>query len=294
MSKCIQSSWRILKPKRPEVQGKVSVGLATLHPATMTRITNHGLKRTYKDAQFSSLFESENASSKKEENVEEPPRKKRRDEGGFSHSKGDNSMNFQRSFRSHGGENNRNSYASEQRRQRRIQEKSIATTCFACRKQGHTARDCPSNDNKDLKGTRLTGICYRCGSSKHSLSRCPKPVDDGNPLPFASCFICHGKGHLSSSCPKNDKGVYPNGGSCKLCGQTSHLAKNCPLRSTAPSAENLLFNTAEGVDAPGADEDDFIAFKRKANQINNEERSQKNEKAHTKLPTAGGKKVVSF
>jgi zinc finger CCHC domain-containing protein 9 len=52
-------------------------------------------------------------------------------------------------------------------------------------------------------------------------------------LPFASCFVCSGRGHLASSCPQNGgKGVYPNGGSCKLCGETTHLAKDCALRKT--------------------------------------------------------------
>ena len=70
-----------------------------------------------------------------------------------------------------------------------------------------------------------------CGSTQHNLSRCKEPEDPHNPLPFASCFVCNGKGHLVSSCPQNkDKGVYPNGGCCKLCGETSHLAKDCGLR----------------------------------------------------------------
>jgi Zinc knuckle len=72
---------------------------------------------------------------------------------------------------------------------------------------------------------------FRCGSSQHTLSKCRKPVDKANSLPFASCFICKGTGHLASACPQNDKGVYPNGGCCKLCSKTDHLARNCPLRS---------------------------------------------------------------
>lgn len=82
-----------------------------------------------------------------------------------------------------------------------------------------------------LRSSFLIYSCYRCGSKKHSLSRCKKPSNPADPFPYASCFVCNGKGHLASACPQNkSKGVYPNGGSCKLCGDTSHLAKNCGIR----------------------------------------------------------------
>ncbi|KAF8997859.1 hypothetical protein BDQ17DRAFT_835844 [Cyathus striatus] len=124
---------------------------------------------------------------------------------------------------------------SERRRLKRIQDKNINTTCFACREKGHAAKDCPKNapvegDEKG-KSKELLGICYRCGSRKHTLSRCKKLTDPDNPLPYASCFVCDGKGHLASSCPQNkDKGLYPNGGCCKLCGDNTHMAKDCGIR----------------------------------------------------------------
>jgi zinc finger CCHC domain-containing protein 9 len=145
---------------------------------------------------------------------------------------------------------------SDHRRQKRTAQRLAETTCFACRENGHAAKDCPSiikNSSGNLdankgKAKNIVGICYRyisrliffwgiqlclfrCGSRRHTLSRCRKPVNASNPLPFASCFVCAEKGHLASSCPQNKaKGIYPNGGCCKLCGDTTHLAKNCGLR----------------------------------------------------------------
>ena len=141
--------------------------------------------------------------------------------------------------------------STQARRLKRIAERHAHTTCFACREVGHSAKDCPTvtrpeDDGDDGGATKtgttaaaaVVGICYRCGSRKHNLARCRKPpVRPDDPLPFASCFVCSGRGHLAGSCPKNDgKGVYPNGGSCKLCGETTHLARDCTLRKISSSA----------------------------------------------------------
>jgi zinc finger CCHC domain-containing protein 9 len=138
-------------------------------------------------------------------------------------------------------------------------------TCFACRESGHAAADCPKAQNASASDAGVvTGICYRyasahvcrigtlalqgclarCGSTRHTLSKCKKPVDPQHPLPFASCFVCSGQGHLASTCPSNEaKGIYPNGGCCKLCGETSHLARNCPVRKDIAS-KFLLFKNS--------------------------------------------------
>ena|SRR5882762_5883788 len=131
----------------------------------------------------------------------------------------------------------------------------------------------------------------RCGSKRHTLLRCKKPINPSDPLPFAACFVCSGKGHLVSSCPRNKaRGIYPNGGSCKLCGDATHLAKNCGLMNNGqhttylrafcctqvwPTDANgnssaILFGPPDG--NVGADEDDFHTFKRRTAQIEMEEK----------------------
>jgi zinc finger CCHC domain-containing protein 9 len=91
------------------------------------------------------------------------------------------------------------------------------------------------------------------------------PVDGGNPLPFASCFVCSGTGHLASGCPQNAaRGIYPNGGGCKLCGKNTHLAKDCDVRRRGadPRSTGVSFGGGEA----GADEDDFHAERRQPAQ----------------------------
>ncbi|KAJ3510136.1 hypothetical protein NLJ89_g4847 [Agrocybe chaxingu] len=152
--------------------------------------------------------------------------------------------------------------ASQSRRLKRINEKLENTTCFACREKGHAAKDCPSKSGEGgAEGgkTGVVGICYRCGSKKHSLSKCKKPNNPEDPYPYASCFVCNGKGHLASACPQNKaKGVYPNGGCCKLCGDTSHLARDCTIRTKVVDPATLVGTGREG----GADEDDFHVMRR--------------------------------
>lgn len=139
-------------------------------------------------------------------------------------------------------------------------------------------------------------------------------------MPFASCFVCKGKGHLASACPENkERGVYPNGGACKLCRETSHLAKDCGLRKQgAPSTQlhkkQLVIALADAIKdsdfigtgrEAGADEDDFHTLKRRKTEVEREEKREEQFKhrivvgAHsgvvTALPKAPPtKKVVYF
>lgn len=121
----------------------------------------------------------------------------------------------------------------------------------------------------------------RCNSDRHSLSRCPKPVDPSNPTPFATCFVCLGTGHLSGACPQNPRGVYVNGGACKVCGSVKHRANDCPddkRPKFEPGAMHGKLAVGTGANA-GADEDDFMVERRIQHR---EQRREKAEKAQKK------------
>lgn len=58
-------------------------------------------------------------------------------------------------------------FASERRRLQRQDERHANTTCFACREQGHAAKNCPKalaadgGAGKSKLGKQVVGICYR-------------------------------------------------------------------------------------------------------------------------------------
>ncbi|KAJ1881847.1 hypothetical protein LPJ66_011247, partial [Kickxella alabastrina] len=114
---------------------------------------------------------------------------------------------------------------------------------------GHSVKNCPKSVETPV------GVCYRCGSGDHTTKDCKKK---GNSFSFATCFVCGGQGHLASACQKNEKGLYPNGGSCKYCGSTQHLVKDCK-----PTRNKDLEATIGTIDAEqGGDDDDvFVALK---------------------------------
>ncbi|CBZ55765.1 Poly-zinc finger protein 1, related [Neospora caninum Liverpool] len=133
--------------------------------------------------------------------------------------------------------NGKQKSASAARKLTGSQKKKLNKICLRCRKKGHLLENCPlaqssatgssaaENDTtqSDAKsGPVMSGICFNCGATDHTLKNCKKKRKPDGALPFALCFICGNRGHLSSGCPKSTTG------SCHTCGSIYHLQIECP------------------------------------------------------------------
>lgn len=102
------------------------------------------------------------------------------------------------------------------------------------------------------------------------------------------CFLCDAKGHLASACPKNERGVYPNGGCCHYCGSVRHLARNCKPAQAANNGNEILVSASLSANANPDDDDVHEALKK----IQEDRQAKKEEKAVEQKTKK--KKVVTF
>ncbi|KAM8961910.1 zinc finger CCHC domain-containing protein 9 [Pelodytes ibericus] len=133
----------------------------------------------------------------------------------------------------------------EDRRMKRQTTKKDKMICFHCRKPGHGMADCAEVLRCQEAGT---GICFRCGSTEHEITKCRAKVDPAlGEFPYAKCFICGEMGHLSRSCPDNPKGLYAAGGGCRVCGSVEHFQRDCPEQHK--SAQMTVGRWSKGMSA---------------------------------------------
>lgn len=160
---------------------------------------------------------------------------------------------------------------------------SSGKTCLKCRKTGHAMKDCPESKT-------LQVYCYNCGEEDHSTKQCPLPFSN---YAHAQCFLCDTKGHLASACPKNDRGVYPNGGCCHYCGSVKHMARNCRPTQSAQNGNEIIISASMTAGANPEDDDVHEAL-RKMQESRQEHLTEKKNADQNGGNKKTKKKVVTF
>ncbi|KNC79231.1 hypothetical protein SARC_08366 [Sphaeroforma arctica JP610] len=167
----------------------------------------------------------------------------------------------------------KNMTKAERDNMRRRERRQKGKPCYNCRGMGHASAKCPEK----VEGGQV--LCYRCGSNEHNIHACKKKMQQGEAeFPFAVCYICKQKGHLTRACPDNPKGLYPNGGGCKTCQSVEHLSQNCPEKNKIRSRNNIQISTID-VNAAGDDDDTHEAFMGKKSNENAFDDSEAEEEA---------------
>lgn len=166
-------------------------------------------------------------------------------------------------------EDRKRKYQSELIEKPREQEAAKKLFCLHCKRKGHALKDCPEATAPNASTQAITDkICYNCGRSDHALRTCKQPRQPDGHLPYATCFICKGTGHISKDCKENPNGLYPKGGGCLICSSKFHFARDCPEKK---SSGNKYSNENENSDDNRNDNMNRKKAKRSKDSMPNEE-----------------------